>query len=330
VILKNILTIDTGTTNTRVKFFLDDKLIAKADKKIGVRDNTNSKNNKKFKKEIDNLIKKVLSQANIKKNKLDLTLGIGMLSSDIGLYEVPHVFFPAGKAEIAKGIKKKRIFDIPINFIPGVRTDTEKATLDNCEEIDMMRGEEAEVFGIVKYLELQGPGLIILPGSHTKFVFLNAKNKICKSITTLAGELVSELTNNSILSSSLENTFAKYIEKDYLLKGAELSNKFGSNRSSFIIRILEQFGDNTINQRANYLLGTILSNDLLAVKNNNESNMQQDLPVVIGGSNLFKDAFGVLIKEDGYFKTDPIIIEDNIMDNMSSIGAIEIAKNLDL
>ncbi|CCU78708.1 2-dehydro-3-deoxygalactonokinase [Halanaerobium saccharolyticum subsp. saccharolyticum DSM 6643] len=328
--MKNILTIDTGTTNTRVKIFLDDKIIAKADKKIGVRNNTNLKKNQKFKKEIDNLITKVLSKANIKKKQLDLTLGIGMLSSDIGLYEVPHVFFPAGKVEIAKGIKKKKIFDIPINFIPGVRTAIENVTLNNCEEVDMMRGEEAEVFGIVKYLKLQGPLLIILPGSHTKFIFLNDKNKISKSITTLAGELIAELTNNSILSSSLESTFAKNIEKDFLLKGAELSNKIGSNRSSFITRILEQFGSNTVNQRANYLLGTILSNDLLAVKSYQESNMHHKLPVVIGGNNLIKDAFGLLIKEDDYFKTDPIIIEDNIIKNMSSIGAIEIAKNLNL
>ena len=49
-------------------------------------------------------------------------------------------------------------------FVPGLRIDS--ASLS---DIDIMRGEETELFGICRQLDLQN-FVAVMPGSHTKIV----------------------------------------------------------------------------------------------------------------------------------------------------------------
>ena len=44
--------------------------------------------------------------------------------------------------------------------------------------MDIMRGEEAETFGLIEQLKLQGPAIFVLPGSHSKFISLDAGNRV--------------------------------------------------------------------------------------------------------------------------------------------------------
>ncbi|MEX6369123.1 2-dehydro-3-deoxygalactonokinase [Providencia huaxiensis] len=85
---------------------------------------------------------------------------------------------PVSMQQLAKATMPcviKEISEKPIIFIPGVKNNVANMTFDSIESIDVMRGEEVEVFGILTQQPDLGPALVILPGSHSKFVRLDEK-----------------------------------------------------------------------------------------------------------------------------------------------------------
>jgi len=112
---------------------------------------------------------------------------------------------------------------------------------------------------------MKGPVVLILPGSHTKFVYVNESNEIQGCTTTMAGEMLMELTRSSIISDSLNSAYAEKIEKKWLEAGADSAKKTGLTRTAFSVRILDLFTETTVNQKANYLLGAVVATDIKAL-----------------------------------------------------------------
>ena len=59
---------------------------------------------------------------------------------------------------------------------------------------------------------------MILPGSHTKFVFVDNENRITDCSTTMAGEFLMNLTQSSVLSESLSKEFAEELDRKMAIK----------------------------------------------------------------------------------------------------------------
>ncbi len=324
-----IATIDTGTSNTRVKLWKDGKVISGSFAGVGVRDTAVTGNKEKLYQGVRAAIKTALEQRNIKASEVELFLASGMITSNVGLYEVPHVYAPAGVEELAKHMVPVRIdavLDRPIWFVPGIKNPLGSIELKNCEEMDMMRGEEAETFGILEGLRLEEAAVVILPGSHTKFVSLNNSRQITGCMTTLAGELLAVLTNNTILANALNSSFVKKINEEMIIAGADYSKNVGLNRTCFTVRILDQFTDHSTDDKANFLLGAVLENDLFALKNSRALKFNTGQPVIIGGSEAFKRAFEILLKNDGCFTGGIHVVDDEAMKDMAGLGSIVIAK----
>ena len=237
---------------------------------------------------------------------------------------------PAGVAELAEQMVSATIqgvVDQPIWFIPGVKNNIREITVENCEAMDIMRGEEVETIGILDHLNLSGPALLVLPGSHTKFVRVDQNSRISGCVTTLAGELLSVLTTDTILSSSLEKSFARTPDPEMALRGAEYARKFGLTRTCFTVRILDQFTDSSLNGKANFLAGAIVSTDLSAVKSSSAMGDCRELPVIIGGSNIMAAIFETLLHQDDYFHGDLITVDSDIMKDKAGYGAILAARS---
>ena len=69
-----------------------------------------------------------------------------MITSEFGLYNLPHITVPAGIKELYDAMKEvtiPEISEIPFVFIPGV-----KVTGEGLHKTDMMRGEETELVGL--------------------------------------------------------------------------------------------------------------------------------------------------------------------------------------
>lgn len=324
-----IVTIDTGTSNTRVKLWNKGKIVSSSFVGVGVRDTAITGSKAKLYQGVREAIKTALEKIDMEVSEVDLFLASGMITSNVGLYEVPHVCAPAGIEELAKGMVSAQIdevIDKPIWFVPGVKNQLKDININTCEEMDIMRGEETETFGIIENLKIEGPAVVVLPGSHSKFVSINESGQITGCLTTLAGELLSIITNNTILANALNNSFVEEINEELIIAGADYSKKVGLNRTLFTTRILDQFTTYSVNDKANFLLGAVLETDLFAVKNSRAIRVSPDQTVIIGGGKFSKRAFEILIKRDDYFSGKVYIVDDELMEDVSGIGCISAAK----
>ncbi len=324
-----ILTIDSGTSNTRAKLWQDGRLLAKSSAEVGVRDTVISGSRQKLQMGVRQAILEAAQTAGIDIREVGLILASGMITSNVGLCEVPHVLAPAGIKELARGLAMSRIEAVveqPLWFVPGIKNNVAAVDLNTYEAMDIMRGEEVETFGLIEQLKLQGPAIFVLPGSHSKFISLDAENRVTACLTTLAGELLDIITGHTILSEALGRSFAQEFDEPMLLEGARCAERVGLGRACFSVRILELFSATNANQRANFLLGAVLATDLIALKNSSALRWSPDTPIVITGRRVMKQALQTLVHEDSSFRGEIIAIDDHMTEDMAAIGAMAIAR----
>ncbi|MEH6473982.1 MAG: 2-dehydro-3-deoxygalactonokinase [Halopseudomonas sp.] len=322
-----IVTIDTGTTNTRVCLWQDHHFIDSEKRSVGVRNTSIDGDNHQIMEGISEAFLALLSRNRLTERDIYRVLASGMITSQLGLVEIPHAVAPVNIKTLANQMHQQvfeQICEQPIWFITGVKNFAQ-ATTDNWEAMDIMRGEEVEVFAVLQQMNNPGPMLVVLPGSHTKFVAISDAGEIAGSCTTLAGELNAVITHNTILASSLDNRFAEQVDNEYLLLGAQSTNRVGLTRSLFSVRVLEQSGKLNHEQLASFLLGVIVETDIKAFMHSSALNYQQSQPVLICGDSLMAEAFSVLLTEC-HPQVKTLRIQGEEFSNMAGAGCIQVAK----
>ncbi len=299
--------IDCGTTNTRA-LLVDgqNRILAKESREIGVRNTAITGSREHLKEAVRQCVAGLLAQCGLTFGEIRDILASGMITSNVGLVEIPHLPAPAGKKELAQGMQKillSEIAPIPICFVPGVKNIPISVDERNFEEMDIMRGEEVEAVAILEHRRSSGPALIILPGSHTKFVQADERNRITGLLTTLSGELLSCVTNHTILADAVQRQYVteEGCDKAYLLKGFRTARQCGIGRACFSGRILNQFVTQEPQKIASYLMGAVLQNDLLALKGSKAVSVSPDTHVIVAGKNPLRKALTAMLEEDGYF-----------------------------
>jgi 2-dehydro-3-deoxygalactonokinase len=323
----NILTIDTGTTNTRVTVWQDGKVVGHGARQVGVRDTAITGNTRKLEEGVRETIAEALANARLEAGDIGRVLASGMITSNVGLCEIPHVPAPASIDDLAKAMREslvENVWHAPIWFVPGVRNAVDHIGLHNCEAMDMMRGEETESFALVERLGLDEPTVIVLPGSHSKFVSIDKSGRIDGCVTTLAGELLHVISHDTILAGSLKEGFAKRIDPEMLLAGAASANKIGLGRACFSVRILDQFAVYDANARANFLLGAVLGSDLLTLKNSSAIRMSPGTRFVVSGKPILREAIARLVEGDDFFSVT--VLGDDDQRDLAGAGAIAVAR----
>jgi 2-dehydro-3-deoxygalactonokinase len=161
--------------------------------------------------------------------------------------------------------------------------------------------------------------VVILPGSHTKFVKIDANQRITACATTLAGELALAIMRSTIIADSLPKDMNIEISGDMALKGAEFSERFGLSRACFAVRTTHLFGRTSEAERLNFLMGAILYQDIMVLK---EMGVHKGY-ILIGGRRLFRNLFTILLKK--YFGTIEIVcLSDEVVANACPKGAWKI------
>ena len=365
------ITIDSGTTNTRVFLFEEDgTLTASFREETGVRDTAADGNNAKLKKAVKNGIQDVLRSAQIRISDVRTIIASGMITSNVGLVEIPHLNAPAGLEELARGTRKillEEICEQPIYFIPGVKNPVSPITTENFLQMDIMRGEETETMALLCNLSgiagsrktndgksgtqqdfpEQKPRIFLLPGSHSKFVFTDEKNRITGCLTSLTGELLDAVTRHTILSDAVGGQFVS--EENYdaqmVIAGYDAASSYGTGRACFTARILNQFVEKDKVRIANYLLGVVLQNDLYALKSSLggwdaaaqiqkepaktqvPAENTQTYEIIVSGRNPLRRALHDLLKHDGFFRNISEYVPDPGLP-LSAQGAMLIGKLL--
>ncbi len=329
-----IVCIDTGTTNTRVCIRDEYNIYAMIKKDVGVRITSIEGNNHTLIQTVATAYQEALTELKIAEHEISLILASGMISSNLGLLEVPHLVAPITLQDLSNGIVTKIIPEISsihmIHFIPGVRNNYDlSCCLDpsNYSTIDMMRGEEVEAFGVLDLEAFKVPAILILTGSHTKFVFINEDRQIESCLTTMAGETLMQYTKSTIISQSLNYSFADNIDSEYPIAGAKTAERLGLTRASFCIRTLEQFSDATLNQRENFLLGAVLSDDLRSIKGISDTSKYN---YIVCGSGSLGNGFYTLLKNQPETTHKTYSASGKTMTALSSYGCVLVAKEANL
>ena len=305
--MANYITIDGGTTNTRVFLVRNNEIVASEKFNIGAGKNIQDK--APFCKALKDAIIKLLKSAGLAESDVQVAIASGMITSEYGLCELAHLTLPASLDDFANS-KKSMVFPeisaIPFVFIPGA-----KVVEDSFGACDMMRGEETEVFGL---WSIYKDGAYLLPGSHSKLVTL--ENGCITSIKTmLTGEMIAALSSGTILKDAIDLSVEDY-DKEYLLKGYELAEGLGINVALFKTRILKNLFGATKEQLLGYFLGVCLADEIKAVASSGTKK------VIVGGKSVLKRALSDILSA----KTDisVSVATDEQVESSTCRGAITI------
>lgn len=328
---KYIITIDGGTTNTRCILWDDRrKRIDEERREAGVRNTAIDGDNHKLKQAVKECLAQLVEKNQIEWGQIHRIIASGMITSDVGLAEVPHLTAPAGLLELADATAVITIDDIcpiPICFIPGIKNSGQKLSFDNFEAMDIMRGEETESIPIIEKYHNGYPMILVLPGSHNKFVAVDANKRITGCLTSISGELLASITNDTILAKSVGKRFLNFKDYDraWMLEGYKNAKKTGLGRACFSARILYLFKDNTVEKIQNYILGAVLAGDITAVLHSDAVEMGKDTAAVVCGKNPLQQALIDIFQYEGIFKEVKLYLSDADMP-ASALGAYMIAE----
>ncbi len=309
--------IDGGTTSTRLRLVKDGTITLSEKLNIGA-GSTKGSDNSALAGAVKEGIASLLRCASLGEKDVEAAVFSGMICSEIGLFCVPHIEAPASRADLARASVRTSLPEIsavPFCFIPGVKRSSKVRDVSGLCDVDLMRGEECEYFGLTKALGVKGGVTVVLPGSHNKVIH-GDENTIFSFSTTLSGEMASALSKGTILKNSFSLT-AQYDEK-YLVSGYEYCREHGINRALFGVRLLEKTFHPTEAETSSFFMGEILCGDVEAVK---AFRKNENTPVIVGGSEPLKSELALLLRHSG---VECICAEDEICDNAAAFGAMEI------
>lgn len=285
------LIIDGGTTNTRFVLMdnKNERIVNRIERRVGASNATSAAENEELKAAVKNVICKLQKQNNcIIKN----VYASGMITSNAGLYELAHIEAPATIENIQAGIHTISMPEISQNalfhFIPGIKFQNQRMI-----GIDMMRGEEVEIFGALESEDYQKSIMFLHFGSHNKLIFVK-KGVISNAITTIGGELLWAIANETILKSSVGNFEETFdIDNNYIEMGYNEAKENNISRALFLARIHQVINQATEEQIKSYLYGALMFVDLQAFSKllNNKTDK-----IVLYGRDNFVKAFKTCIR----------------------------------
>lgn len=327
-----IITIDGGTTNTRcILWNAERERIREEKREVGVRNTSIDGNNQRLKEAVRDCLYRLVEGAEIEWNQIHRIIASGMITSDVGIVVVPHLTAPANAEELAEAtvaIEMPEICPLPIYFIPGIKNNVPEVTEENFEQMDIMRGEEVESVPIIECCHEGKPMILVLPGSHNKFIAVDEKKRITGCITSISGELLASVTNDTILAKSVGKAFldTKDYDREWILMGYRNAKKTGLGRALFSARILYLFKDNRTEKIQNYVLGAVLAGDVTALLNSEalKIDLGEAVAVVCGKEPLRQAVIDILEEEKIFCKIRTFEPQKGM--SLSALGAYMIAE----
>ena len=325
--MKALLIVDGGTTNLRVHLLdadsLEERSCARAEG--GVRHTAIDGHNGRLKTLLRACIEEALEKAGLTAGDVVRCVAYGMITSGMGLLEIPHLVAPVSPEDLRAGMRAETFPEIApfaIEFIPGVRNFSGTVTAESCPGMDMMRGEETEAVGLYRLLSPDGGAMFVLPGSHNKFVRMDAQGRIQGCMTSISGELLDAMTHHTILAGAVESSFcsAETYDAEMARAGAAECARSGLGRAAFAGRILNTLGGTPAAAVQSWLLGAALREDVRAMRAFMDGGQT---PVFVSGKPPLQRAFMDVMEASGL--TGAISVDPAVTARMGVRGALAIA-----
>ena len=301
------ITVDGGTTNTRVSLVCNGQIVAVKKLRIGAGDRDASA----LKKAISKAISELLKDNCLLEKDIVRILASGMITSEYGLCPLPHITVPAGIRELHDSMYETVMVElspIPIVFIRGVKIDS-----TDFERADMMRGEETELMGL---LEDHGvKTAYVLPGSHSKIIQVDENGKIVDFCTLMTGEMIAALSAHTILRDAVVLNGSD-IDDVYLLRGYEYCVKHGINQALFKVRVLKNLFSANCNEIYSFYMGLVLCGEIQEIIKAPAER------IVISGQPQIASAMHTLLKK--YCCKEIVLKDQKAVSESTAFGSIRI------
>lgn len=264
--------IDCGTTNTRV-YLVDASgtIRGQSAGKVGVRDVAVAGTNLVLKQGLRRIFAEALATAGASANAVKFAVASGMITSEVGLVELEHNAAPCGLPELAAGAAVSRdeavtALPVPVLFIRGVKNRPGvDAALSELRSLDFMRGEETQMMGLLALRRPRLPATVIMLGSHTKMIALDAQGRIRGSMTSISGELYESLTTTLIAKSlrpAADEPSARYNRQEVLTAAASSVRQAGFLRTMLMPRFMQVLMRTNVEERRLFVGAAIAAADL--------------------------------------------------------------------
>lgn len=335
----HFIIIDCGTTNSRVYLLNENfKVINKGYKKVGVRDTVINGSNELLKKGLKEVIRKTVEDSGLEIKDIKFAITSGMITSEIGLIEIPHLWAPVGICDLARNIKVVRdpkVFplDVPLVFIRGIKNCFPKdTTYNDIRKIDFLRGEETQISGLLSlYPDFPLPFVVIILSSHTKYVFVTGDKKISGCLTTLSGQIYEALKKQTNVGKSIVGAEKKdnnYFDTNIIDIAYDVIQNVGFLRSLIMPRFMEVLLKTEWYERELFVNSAITAEDLKVVNDFKllDFSLLNSNFILIGHKNRCEILSYMLKKYCGVKNKIKIIYKKEDVDKLSIEGAISIAK----
>jgi len=288
-----IVAVDSGTTSTRAWVLEDGEVKASSGSRGGARDVLRTNDRSELLDRVRRVADDALASACATWDAVEAVVAFGMITSELGLEEVPHLETPVSCRMLAGAMLERSYTDAvpaPVHLVPGVRSAGE-----DLELADFMRGEETEVAGVLSVGDPEPPLLYISTGSHSKFVRVDPEGRIDWSLTTLSGELLLALHRETILAELIDLD-APVSDFAMLEDGARFVERVGLTRALFAARLLNRLRGVSAASCSDFLHGAVAGADVLSLRRAAERRGGFPERVAIGGKGSLKEAYFHLLE----------------------------------
>jgi 2-dehydro-3-deoxygalactonokinase len=309
--------VDSGTTTTRVRILRDGKLVWSDSRSVGARDTAVDGNTDKVRSGLKALLAAASGATGVEP---EAVICSGMITSNMGLLEVPHLAAPAGPDDVARGVVQKRFPDlssVPLSFIPGVKTLPQILAMGTLAGGDVLRGEEAEIVGLRSSLVLNGATCFLHIGSHHKAIDVDDRGRILASRSAITGELLAAVAGNTILKSSVAALENLELDLDAALRGVDAALEHGLGRALFLVRVGEQLAGYSRVQMTSYLIGALAALDLPLLPP-----AERGATIVVYGTGAFPELLAALLPQHGW--RDVRLVDTETASTAALHGAVEL------
>lgn len=203
-------------------------------------------------------------------------IAAGMVGSAQGWREASYLELPLSANDIGTQLTSVTTTrGTVLHIIPGM---LERTALPN-----VIRGEETQVIGLLDESEVADEILIGLPGTHSKWVYVQPQSqRITHFDTFMTGEVYAALSQHTILGRTMQHggmTNDTAFVRGALVAGTP-EGRSGLLSNIFSSRTLGLVGELNGAEQAEYLSGLLIGHEVAAIRAKTDSTM----PIILIGN----------------------------------------------
>lgn len=329
--------IDCGTTMTRIYIVEESgRIVASGRHKVGVRDTSITGSRDALRNGVTELFFRVLSENNIPEETVAFAIASGMITSEVGLIEIPHLVAPAGLEQLSAGILEvndQTVLPIgrPVCFVRGIRNHyPDGARIQNLREIDFMRGEEVQCIGIMHSRDIPYPANLVALSSHTKVMYINPQRQIEASATSISGQFYEAIVNSTNLGKSITPVDGEpaggYSYEELIEVASDCVRSAGLCRTMLMPRFMQVLLQSNSQERKIFVDAAIAADDLNTFREMRQQGYGSDYYLLYGQEGRCRMYSYMLEKEFGPGLQIESIYQQSELDQLTVDGCIAVAR----